>query len=275
MVIKEMYTPPAAACGGIPWDRLRPTTQGAAVMIRDSQASQDGWFWGWVGWTSDWQPDWPNRAATNAYPFSGFGQYCTNCHASAANNQTFSVLKNIAGEPGDPLVYLTQRFFLNSLWQGQHNRIAQSALSSTPYRDGKLNSGFARTYANKLGRISQRSVVRMPSETYDNVWAKAGPLTAASQYLTSDQCLGCHSAGGTGLQFDMTQPGPDDKLINNSPYGTWKGSPMGLAGRDPFFFAQLASETETFHPTALRRSKISASAVTAYSVNVKPPSIAG
>ena len=58
--------------------------------------------------------------------------------ASAANNQTFSVLKNIAGEPGDPLVYLTQRFFLDSLWQGQHNRIAQSALSSTPYRDGKL-----------------------------------------------------------------------------------------------------------------------------------------
>ena len=47
----------------------------------------------------------------------------------------------------------------------------------------------------------------MPSETYDNVWAKGGPLTVASQYLTSDQCLGCHSAGGTGLQFDMTEPG--------------------------------------------------------------------
>jgi hypothetical protein len=50
----------------------------------------------------------------------------------------------------------------------------------------------------------------------------------------------------------MTEPGPDDKLINNSPYGTWKGSPMGLAGRDPFFFAQLASETETFHPESRR-----------------------
>jgi hypothetical protein len=51
----------------------------------------------------------------------------------------------------------------------------------------------------------------------------------------------------------MTEPGPDDKLINNSAYGTWKGSPMGLAGRDPFFFAQLASETETFHPSAARQ----------------------
>jgi hypothetical protein len=90
IMIKEMYSPPAAACASIGWERLRPITQGAAVMIRDGAASQDGWFWGWVGWTTDWQPDWPGRAATNAYPFSGFGQYCTNCHASAANNGTFA-----------------------------------------------------------------------------------------------------------------------------------------------------------------------------------------
>ena len=88
----------------------------------------------------------------------------------------------------------------------------------------------------------------MPPATYDNVWVKAGPLSPTSQYVTSDQCIGCHSAGGTGLQFDMTQPGTDNKLINISPYGTWRGSPMGLAGRDPIFFAQLASETEAFHP---------------------------
>ena len=248
MIIKEMYTPPAAACAGIPWDRLRPTRQGAAVMIRDGQASQDGWFWGWVGWTSDWQPDWPNRAAVNAYPFSGFGQYCTNCHASAVDNHTFSTLKNIAGEPGEPLVYLTQKFFLDSSWQSQQSRIAQSALDSSAYRDGRYNAAFTSTYS--LGRLNRQSIVNMPSETYDNVWAKAGSPTAASQYLTSDQCVGCHTAGGTGLQFDMTEPGPNDKIINNSPYGTWKGSPMGLAGRDPFFFAQLASETKTFHPTA-------------------------
>lgn len=250
MIIKEMYTPPAAACGSIAWDRLRPTEQGAAVMIRDSQASQDGWFWGWVGWTREWQPDWPGRAATNAYPWSGFGQYCTNCHSSAIDNQTFASLKNIAGEPGEPLVYLTQRFLLDSSWQGQHARIAESALDSVAYRDARPNPAIARTYGSRLGRLSRRSIVKMPSETYDNVWAKGGPLTVASQYLTSDQCIGCHSAGGTGLQFDMTEPGPDNKLINNSPYGTWKGSPMGLAGRDPFFFAQLASETETFHPAA-------------------------
>src|SRR5690606_27849400 len=31
-------------------------------------------------------------------------------------------------------------------------------------------------------------------------------------------------------------------------YATWRASPMGLSGRDPVFFAQLASETQTFHP---------------------------
>jgi cytochrome c553 len=87
----------------------------------------------------------------------------------------------------------------------------------------------------------------MQPETFDHVWPKPGAPEADGQFLTSDQCMGCHSAGGTGIQFDMTEPGTDDKLVNISPYGTWKGSPMGLAGRDPIFFAQLASETETFH----------------------------
>ena len=76
----------------------------------------------------------------------------------------------------------------------------------------------------------------------------AGTPNARSQMVTSTQCIGCHSAGGTGLQFDMTEPGPDNKMVNLSPYGTWRTSPKGLAGRDPIFFAQLASETETFHP---------------------------
>ena len=113
LIIKEMYTSPAAACTSIPWERLRPTAQGAAVMVRDSQASQDGWFWGWFGWTG-WQPDWPARA-NSPYPNMGFGQYCTNCHASAADNQTFSALKNIKGEPGEPLVFLSQELLPRSV----------------------------------------------------------------------------------------------------------------------------------------------------------------
>src|SRR5262249_37875702 len=107
---------------------------------------------------------------------------------------------------------------------------------------------FMATFAVRTEDVAGQSSdkLAMPAMTYDNVWVKPG-VTTASQYVTSDQCIGCHSAGGTGLQFDMTQPGPDNKLINISPYGPWRGSPMGLAGRDPIFFAQLASETETFH----------------------------
>jgi len=49
----------------------------------------------------------------------------------------------------------------------------------------------------------------------------------------------------------MTTPNPHgDNLINLSPYATWRSSPMGLAGRDPIFFAQLSSE-EQFHPESL------------------------
>ncbi|HUF78955.1 MAG TPA: hypothetical protein VMR44_08570, partial [Thermoanaerobaculia bacterium] len=92
----------------------------------------------------------------------------------------------------------------------------------------------------------------MPSQTYDNVWVPAlgpGGVTAESEFVTSDQCIGCHDAGSTGLQFDMTAPDPEvGKLLNLSPYATWRTSPMGLGGRDPIFFAQLASETQTFHP---------------------------
>lgn len=245
LIIKEMYSQPAAACGAIEWQRLRPTAQGAAVMVRDSTASQDGWLWGWFGWDG-WQPDWPKRADTRAYPFMGFGQYCTNCHASAANNSTFSSLKNIAGEPGEPLVFLSQSFFFDASWQSLHQRILQAAEDPEP-KEPPYNAAFVKIFWTWGGPPGRADVANMPSETYDNVWAKAGTPTAASQYLTSDQCLGCHSAGGTGLQYDMTQPGTADKLINVSPYGTWRGSPMGLAGRDPVFFAQLASETQTFH----------------------------
>src|SRR5262249_36234189 len=183
-------------------------------------ASHDGWFWGWFGWTDDWQPDWPNRAAARAYPFSGFGQYCTNCHASA-NDHTFSALRNIAGEAGDPLVFLTQKFFLDSSWQSLDARIAKSAKvdGATKMRD--FDAAFARTFWMEGGPPKRPSIVSMPSETYDNVWVRSGPPSHLSQYVTSDQCLGCHSAGGTGLQFDMTEPGRHGKLINNSPYGTW------------------------------------------------------
>jgi hypothetical protein len=248
MMIKEMYPYPAAACAGIDVLYLKANTQSAAVMVRDSKGSYDGWFWGWYGWRgSGWAVDWPPKPGS-PYPAMGFGQYCTNCHASAKDNSTFASLKNIKGEPGEPLVFLSQNFFLDPSWQSLQSRIQSAGAkdAASAGMDPDYDPAFLKIYRS-IGGPPQRSQIAMPSETYDSVWPKPGETTAASQFVTSDQCLGCHSAGGTGLQYDMTQPGPDGKLVNISPYGTWRGSPMGLAGRDPIFFAQLASETDTFH----------------------------
>ena len=184
----------------------------------------------------------------------GFGQYCVNCHASAQDNSTFAALKNMKGEPGEPLVFLSQNFFLDPSWQSLQTRIQErrrEGHSGATGNDPPYNAGVHPTSSRAIGGLPpKRTRLRRDAagDLRQRLGRSRGEPTAAGQFLTSDQCLGCHSAGGTGLQYDMTQPGPDGKLINISPYGTWRGSPMGLAGRDPIFFAQLASETGTFHP---------------------------
>ena len=111
-MVKEMFPAPASACRDVDPLKLFPTS-GAAIMIRDAGASHDGWFWGWYGFggQSGWAPDWPPLPADNSLPNMGFAQYCMNCHASAADNLTFASPKNMQGEPGEPLVFLSQGFF--------------------------------------------------------------------------------------------------------------------------------------------------------------------
>ena len=113
IMVKEMYSPPPASACRVPdLLTLRPNTQGMAVMVRDSAAARDGWFWaaiGWAGWTPDWPP-----SPTNSPASGGFGQYCTNCHASAQDNQTFASPANIKGQPGTPLHFLSEDFFRTS-----------------------------------------------------------------------------------------------------------------------------------------------------------------
>jgi len=249
VMVKEMYQAPAAACDDIDPAYLLPSS-GAAVMVRDNKTSRDGWFSGWYGWQG-WTPDWPANNS-NRLAWSGFGQYCMNCHASAVDNMTFASLNNIQGQSGEPLVFLSQYSYDAVPPVSHHHQVRMTrekfSPAIVPYED--YNPAFtASLVAGGLPRPNKKTVTRMPSQTYDNVWMPGDGPNIESQYLTSDQCLGCHDAGSTGLQFDMTVPDPhSDKLLNMSPYGTWQSSPMGLAGRDPIFFAQLASETETFHP---------------------------
>ena len=279
IMIKEMYnSTPAAACRVPDLLKLKPVEQGAAVMVRDSAAAKDGWFWGWYGWpniNSGWSVDYPPSPA-NGLPFMGFGQYCLNCHASARDNQTFASLGNIKGEAGTFLSFLAQDFYQTQTFGiqpppkalmmeapifSEHLRILEARRLVAPRALLALppsNSDFMA--ALNLGGLPPVTepvdALYMQSQTYDNVWNTGQGPAQAHTFLTSDQCVGCHSAGGTGLQYEMTAPVPgpvppkSPTLINFSPYGTWRTSPMGLAGRDPIFFTQLASETQTFHPAS-------------------------
>ncbi|KGM33115.1 hypothetical protein [Inquilinus limosus] len=254
IMVKEMFPYPAAACAGVDPVKLYPTS-GAAVMIRDSKASHDGWFWGWYGFgpNGGWSPDWP-ASPNNGIGNMGFAQYCMNCHASAKDNLTFASPRNMEGEPGRPLVYLSQSWFSPPTPPDHHRAVTLppddvTRLGEPLYQADTAVDQALRAYLLKMPGWD--SVPMMPSASYDNTWVAAGGPRAADQFVSSTQCLGCHDAGSTGLQFDMTAPNPHgDTLFNLSPYATWRSSPMGLAGRDPFFFAQLASETQTFHPDA-------------------------
>lgn len=277
IMIKEMFPPPTSHCRDVDLVHLFPEN-GAAIMVRAGKKSYDGWYWGWFGWGKGaWAPSWPATSA-HAYPNTGFGLYCTNCHSSARANQTFASLRNVKGEPGEPLNFLSQDFHLEEHFRDSATRLGERrgvatppprfrthhedvATEQTEVKDAKAafqrslrsrkayDENFAEIFQLLSGApAADGEAPNLPSQTYDHVWIPAGDADADSRFVTSDQCLGCHSAGGTGLQFHMTEPGRDAKLANISPYGSWRKSPMGLSGRDPVFFAQLASEIETFHP---------------------------
>ncbi|MEL7114407.1 MAG: hypothetical protein AAGP08_02265 [Pseudomonadota bacterium] len=263
MLIKEMYSPPASRCAGSNLEDLKPSS-GIAYMVRDSKGSHDGWFWGYFGFfdgDTDPNVDWPNipnrtgDAALNSLPYAGFGQYCVNCHASAETNLTFSTLTNISGQPGTPIAFLSMDWFLTEVDgpPAPTEETPHDPPKSTPM--AKLSpqerAAFDEYFHLPPGQTpASTEEISLPSQTFDNVWVASGdgdipPLH--SEYMTSDQCLGCHDAGSTGMAFDMTKPIPGEALLENlSPYASWRFSPMGLAGRDPIFYGQVASE-EVFH----------------------------
>ena len=106
MIIKEMFPTPAARYTDLAADGINDQLSMWTYMVRDRSGSKDGWFWGYHG-TGD-------GVDGNEYPFNypdaGFGQYCVRCHASAEKLFTFSALRNIAGEGGNPISYLVDQF---------------------------------------------------------------------------------------------------------------------------------------------------------------------
>ena len=245
MIVKEMFPSPTSPCRSIDPRHLFPEF-GSATMVRDSKGSRDGWFYGFFQ-NEPYTPDWPARA-DNPPPSMGFGQYCLNCHASA-HFQTFAASENIAGEPGLPISFLSQEFADRDPPPPAHDGAPPRAAALEPPRAEADDAVLAALRAFAGALPNRDAIQTMASQTYDYGWVPAGGPTVSETFVPSNNCVGCHDAGTTGLQFDMTMPSPHgDGLVNLSPFATWRTSPMGLAGRDPVFLAQLASEVQTFHP---------------------------
>jgi hypothetical protein len=110
----------------------------------------------------------------------------------------------------------------------------------TPLVPGRqANADFLQTF-NSIASVPFAEVQKMPSETYDNI---VTPGTGPGQFVNSNYCMSCHGAL-SGLPFGpvMFLPSDSGSGANVSPYGEWRWSPMGLAGRDPVFFSQLEGE---------------------------------
>lgn len=250
MIVKVMYAAPAQRynlltkkeINKLEEDQTSEYFEGWTVMIKDKSGSKDGWFWSYYGHGQE--VDHLKKYPFN-YPNSGFGNYCIRCHASAENEFTFSSLRNIEGEEGDPI-----SFYVDESWRddkkGQahlndHERLAEGTstkkqTSPTPlYTD----SAFIKTFSGYTP-VSKDQVIRFPPETYDHV--VSGP-DGPGQFITSDQCLSCHDGQSGNFLPNMLAGNPhSDTAKNISPYGEWRWSMMGLAGRDPIFYAQLESE---------------------------------
>ena len=257
MMVKEMWTPPLARWAGTCWDCVKPDGTGAVFWIRDDSTFSTGWFGSWYG--PGWAPAWP-AAASNPLTGSGEGssQFCSNCHAATVSGNTFVSMRNYEGK--NVHRFLTQLVPSIPPATPHHelvalpsNRIARLGEALYDYDDD-----FVHTFKGTMAAPDWSTVNRMPSQTYDDVVLGGKQKVILGKdpvyFQTSTQCLGCHTPFATGLQYDMSTPVPmadqaklRGSLFDHSPYGGWVASPMGLAGRDPTFFAQLESELK-FNP---------------------------
>jgi hypothetical protein len=230
IIVKEMFPSPAKEGA-----KLSAWT----IMVKDRRGSYDGWYWSFQA---------PGYAPENPdidYPDSGFGLYCLRCHASAEKESTFSTVKNVEGDPISFFISAPTMQPLAPPTKDEHQQIA----STREIRGGPFGTARKTPDPNFLNLFKGLPLVGLPQvkpfpgESLDHV--TPGP-NGPTGFLTSSQCLGCHSASKENMAFLFAQ-GPQPP-INLSPYTEWRASMMGLAGRDPIFHAQLESE-KTMRPT--------------------------
>ena len=217
------------------------------------------------------------------HPESGFGHYCVRCHAATQspdisspdrNNEfTFSSLRNIQGFPGEPII-----FRVDDSWREEAaealiaaeeiepeneakleaalQEVATSSSSSHPKCTGvdfpeqcelRQNKSFLKIF-DQIPALQEQDVLHLPPVTHD--WVVKG-ASGEQGLITSNQCMSCHAGlvgpFGPSMVVKLTDKEDidyRDPVWHVSPYGEWRWSPMGLAGRDPIFFAQLESEIQ-------------------------------
>lgn len=257
----------AAGVGFDGWYWANPTASGDGnPPILGASAVTDPYFFGADPLRPQRNPDWyptgdlfgaDGQLASVVTPYNLFGAYCLNCHASAESAHTFAALDNLFG-PG-----LQYRHFaavsskpttgdragaahLDPPETGQEPKQAQTT-AAPAWQFSQPLPAPATGFADFFGSLGPDSFAdafayRLPAETFDHQLSHPhGP----GQFVTSDQCIGCHDATvSNSSRPKMLIDDPDTGVaINVSPYAEWRASPMGLAGRDPIFFAQLQSET--------------------------------
>lgn len=262
-----------------PADAIDPTSW--TVMVKHSQASHDGWYWanptaggdgnppiltGSAVTSPDFfgpdatdperNPHWyptgdlfggDGHMASVVTPYNQFGAYCMNCHASAESELTFASLENILG-PGLRYRHFSRPGQLAASGESgaAHGReTLENKDSPWPFSNPLATPapGFAAFFGD-LGPndFGDAWAYRLPAETFDHVFP---PAEGAGQFLTSSNCIGCHDATVSNSEppHMLIEDPETGAAVNVSPYAEWRASPMGLAGRDPIFFAQLESET--------------------------------
>ncbi len=217
-----------------------------------------------------WYPTyWAYTSPDVQYPNYGFGSYCVYCHASAQGEMTFASFDNILGhetryEWRPSASANGTRAAAGGDVHDDHSRQRTTALDQArtasddadnprapfPSPRSQPLSGFQAAFPELDPPYQRIWDSRLPAQTWDHVPSKLGVAGARpdhSQFVTSDQCEGCHEAGGAG-QLDqpyMVVPSPlgaGAAPLDLSPWAEWNASPMGLAGRDPIFHAQLELE---------------------------------
>jgi hypothetical protein len=251
IIVKEQHSPPASANNDVgSW----------TVMVRDNQAVWDGWYWAFYSAPGKDDPPPPPtppapEPGDTSYPDSMFGNYCVNCHASTTNPEvTYAASSNIHGRSMSYTVVnpsMSDPTVSTDLHPDAHEAKGADAAPAAP----KLNTSTVTQFLAMMAPgVTPGSYDNFPGVRWDHVVAGARPHGPA-QFLTSDQCLGCHDATqNMDMPPNMIYPASGNKrgtanagnTYNLSPYGEWRNSLMGLAGRDPVFFAQLASE-RTLH----------------------------